>query len=80
GLQRKIEEIRISELKKNRKYFKEEDWKNLELLTKSMMNKLFHITMIKIKEFNEDSQMGLLRLDTVREIFGLEEYLENEEN
>jgi glutamyl-tRNA reductase len=80
SLQRKIEDIRISELEKNKKYFREEDWENLELLTKSMMNKLFHVTMIKIKEFNEDSQMGLLRLDTVREIFNLKEYLENEEN
>ncbi|MFQ6082864.1 MAG: glutamyl-tRNA reductase [Candidatus Aminicenantia bacterium] len=79
SLQKKIEDIRISELKKNKKYFKEEDWGNLDLLTKSMMNKLLHVTLIKIKEFNEDSQMGLLRLDTVREIFNLEEYLENEE-
>jgi len=46
---------------------------NLDLLTKSMMNKLFHNTLIKIKEFNEDSQMGLLKLDIIRDIFALEE-------
>jgi len=60
-------------LRKNSKYFKEEDLGNLDLLTKSMMNKLFHNTLIKIKEFNEDSQMGLLKLDIIRDIFALEE-------
>ena len=79
SLQNKIEDVRLSELKKNKKYFKEQDWRNLDLITKSMMNKLFHITLVKIKEFNEDSQTGLVRLNTVREIFNLEEYLEDED-
>jgi hypothetical protein len=34
---------------------------------------------MKIKEFNEDSQFGLMRLETVRELFYLEDYQEDDE-
>ncbi len=79
GLQKKIDDIRIETLENNRKQFKREDWKNLELLTKSMMKKLIRMPLMKIKEYNEDSQFGLMRLDTIREIFQLEDYLDHED-
>jgi glutamyl-tRNA reductase len=80
GLQRKVEEIRTSELNKNKKQFKEEDWSNLDLLTKSMIKKIIRTPLLKIKEFNEDSHFGLMRLDTAREFFELDEYLDDISN
>jgi glutamyl-tRNA reductase len=79
GLQKKVEDIRTSELNTNRKNFKKEDWMNLDLLTKSMVKKIVNLPLMKIKEFNEDSQFGLMRLETVRELFYLEDYQEDDE-
>jgi len=79
GLQKRIDDIRIEALENNKKQFKREDWKNLDLLTKSMMKRLIRMPLLKIKEYNEDSQFGMMRLDTVREIFQLEDYLDDED-
>jgi glutamyl-tRNA reductase len=78
-LQKKIDDIRVETLENNKRQFKKEDWKNLDLLTKSMMKRLIRMPLLKIKEYNEDSQFGMMRLDTVREIFQLEDNLENED-
>lgn len=80
SLQEKLETIRIAELDRSRKNFRKEDWVNLDLLTKSMVKQIVNLSLMKIKEFNEDSQLGLMRLDTVREIFRLEEHLEDDEH
>lgn len=79
SLQKSVEDIRIAELSKSRRRFSKDDWMNLELMTKSMVKRIIKMPLMKIKEFNEDQQLGLMRLDTVREIFHLDEYLEDDE-
>ncbi|NOY07285.1 MAG: glutamyl-tRNA reductase [Spirochaetes bacterium] len=78
-LQKRVENIRMKELKNNRKQFKKEDWENLDLLTKSMMKKIIRMPLLKIKEYNEDSRFGTIRLDTVRDIFQLEDDMDYED-
>ncbi|MEW6455152.1 MAG: glutamyl-tRNA reductase [Acidobacteriota bacterium] len=79
-LKEKVEHIRNAEIQKNKKYFKEENIEMLDIFAKSLVNKILHGPMTKIKEFNEDSEIGLLRLDTIREIFELEKTHEKNEN
>ena len=70
-LQKRIEAIRLDEIAEGKKYFKSEEEKYLDLVTKSMMNKLLNPVLIKLKEFNDDSELALTRLDTIKEIFNL---------
>lgn len=70
-LQRKVEEIRVKELEKNKNRFREEDWNNIDLLTRSIIKKIIKLPLLKIKEYTEDTKYGKLRLETVRDIFQL---------
>ncbi len=79
ALQEKVENIRIKVVNANKKRFRKEDWENIDLLTKSIVKKIIRLPLLKIKEYNEDSLFGTIHLDTVREIFQLEENKDNED-
>ncbi len=78
GLRKQFDEIRNELIEKNRKQLDEESMETIDKMTKSMMNKMLNTPMAKLREYNEESQMGMARLDAVRDVFGLDE-LEEEE-
>jgi glutamyl-tRNA reductase len=80
SLIRNAERIRQGELQRNRGAFTEEQLKEVDVITRAFMNKMLHQPIMKIKEYGEDSETSLQRIDAVREIFNLEdETAENEE-
>jgi glutamyl-tRNA reductase len=80
GLRDKMEEIRLGEIEKIRRRLSPEQIEELDKASRAMMNKILNTPMEKLREFSEDSQVGMARLDTVREVFGLEEIKDSDAN
>lgn len=71
SLREKFESIRRKEVEKNIKKISPEERERVEMLTKSIVNKILHYPTSKLKEYNEDSRFGMIRIDTLRQIFNL---------
>lgn len=67
----RVERIRAEELRRHESHLSQAERERLDALTKSLVNKLLHLPITRIKSFDLDSQEGLVRLDAVRELFGL---------
>lgn len=79
SLVRRAEEIRAAQLEKSIKNFTPEQREVLDALTKSLVSKLIHAPITKIRECGDDIETMLYRLDAVRDIFDLKnEGLEND--
>lgn len=80
GLRRQFEKIRQGEIDKRAKKLDARSLEEIDQITRAIMNKILNTPMEKLREFNEDSQIGMARLESVREIFGLEDLEENGED
>jgi len=72
ALREKLEEIRHLELDKYRHKVSPEEFEKLEMVTRGMINKILHLPMVQLRKYNDGNLDGLLRIDVVRELFGLE--------
>jgi len=76
SLCQKFENIRKSEVEKNLKKFKEK--KEFELFTKSLIKKLLHIPLVKIKSTQQETDEWFRKLDILKDLFELDKIDENE--
>jgi glutamyl-tRNA reductase len=70
-LRERFESIRARETEKHMRRLPAADRGAVEALTRAIVNKLLHHPTTKIRGINVGSEDGLLRLDTVRDLFGL---------
>lgn len=68
-----LETIRQQEVERNANRFKPEDRELLDLVTKRIVNKILHTPTTVLKQSADDpaSPRTLLRIDTLRELFGI---------
>ena len=71
-LREKFELIRALELEKFKNKIGESDFEHVDLLTKRIINKLLHPTMVSLKEPVADSGILSTRLQVLRELFDLD--------
>jgi glutamyl-tRNA reductase len=71
ALRERFEAIRAEEVRRHGGGLTREDADRLERLTKSLVNKLLHGPTTRIKACDPGSPEGSLRLDAVRDLFGL---------
>ena len=73
ALRDKFEAIRFEELERNRSKFDERSYALLDEMTRKMMNRLLHAPAVSIKETGNDPDALLIRTETVRELFKLDD-------
>ena len=71
-LREKFEQIRFLELERFKNKIGESDFEHVDLLTKRIINKLLHPTMVSLKEPGADSGILSTRLQVLRELFDLD--------
>jgi glutamyl-tRNA reductase len=67
-----FERIAQEELQRHRGRFRPEDQPALEALARGIVQKLLHRPTTRLNRSGEDGGTGLRRIDTVRELFGIE--------
>jgi glutamyl-tRNA reductase len=72
-LREHLEQIRMEQIDRYGHQFNEKDREQLDQFTRTMMNRILHQPLTRLRDFTRDTQWGALRLDTVRELFGLED-------
>jgi glutamyl-tRNA reductase len=72
-LREHFERVRVAEVRKSLRHFSKDEQDRVERLTRSLVNKLLHLPTTRLKTIEPGSPTGLTRLDTVRELFGLDE-------
>jgi glutamyl-tRNA reductase len=72
-LREKFEQVRVAELDKFRAKIGSADLEIVDMLTKRIVNKLLHPTMVSLKEPVDDSAVLAARLQVLREVFDLDE-------
>jgi glutamyl-tRNA reductase len=70
-LRAKLEEIRKQELARHGKRFSKEDLEKADRLTESLVNKILHPLMVRIRNWSGAEELGALHIDTVYELFDL---------
>ncbi len=73
ALRQKLEKIRERELEKYRHRVSPEEFEQLKRVTHGIVNKILHLPIVQLKKYNNGNPDGLLRIDVVRELFGLED-------
>ncbi|GAB4374649.1 MAG: glutamyl-tRNA reductase [Calditrichia bacterium] len=73
SLRKKLEDIRQQELQKHKNRLTEEEIKKVDLISRAILNKILHQPMVQLKKYGNGHPDGLLRIDVVRELFGLED-------
>ncbi len=73
ALREKLEEIRRLELDKHKHRVSDKELEQMELITRAVINKVLHLPTVQLRGYNNGQLEGLLRIDVVREMFGLEE-------
>lgn len=71
SLHKKFEELRKSEVEKNKKYFREEEWEDLEKLTTSLMKKFLHTPMMQLRDAAQNGNGQLKRVEAAYDLFKL---------
>jgi glutamyl-tRNA reductase len=79
ALRERFEEVRAAEVGRHLGRFSKEDAERVESLTRSLVNKLLHTPMTRLKALANGNGEDLRRLDAVRELFDLEAKSEHEE-
>lgn len=69
-IQEHFEAIRQMSIERNRKFFKEEDWDQMDKFSKSLMKKFLHSPIMRLKSCPETG--NLCERCTVKAVFGLE--------
>jgi glutamyl-tRNA reductase len=67
-----VEELRSQEVERHRKRFCGADRDQVDLLTESLVNKILHTVMSRVREWSEEGDLGALRIDALYEAFDLE--------
>jgi glutamyl-tRNA reductase len=70
-LRERFERLRADEVEKHAHRFCEKDRVHVDALTRSLVNKLLHEPSTSIRHFHKHGANALVRLETVRELFGL---------
>jgi glutamyl-tRNA reductase len=71
-LREHVEQLRAQELERHRKRFCSADREQVELLTESLINKILHPLMARVREWGDAGELGALRIDTLYEAFDLD--------
>jgi len=72
-LREKFEDIRMQEIERFRNKISEADLATVEMLTKRIVNKLLHPTMVSLKEPVNDNSVLSTRLQVLRDVFDLDD-------
>ncbi len=72
-LHKKFEELRKEEVEKNKKYFREDEWEDLDKLTTSLMKKFLHAPMMQLREAAQNGNGQLKRIEAAHDLFKLRE-------
>ncbi|MGH7455254.1 MAG: hypothetical protein ACRENG_28125, partial [bacterium] len=75
NLMRVGDEIRQREIERNRKNFRPEEWKHLDAVTSSLVNKLLHIPIQRLKEWANNPYNHDQNLEAICEFFTVGENL-----
>jgi len=67
-----FERLRAQELRRSLRHFAPDERPRIEQLTQALVNKLLHVPTTRLRGLDAASPAGLERLNTVRELFGLE--------
>ncbi len=76
-----FENIRAEEVEKNKNRFSSDDQEKLEIVTKRIVNKILHHPTVELKKINEasgNSESAAIKLSIIREFFGIDKKLEEE--
>jgi glutamyl-tRNA reductase len=71
SLHKKFEELRREEVEKNKKYFSEDEWEDLDKLTTSLMKKFLHTPMMQLREAAQNGNGQLKRIEAAHDLFKL---------
>jgi len=71
-LRKKFEEIRQLELQKHRNKVSEAEYEKMDLISRAVLNKVLHAPMVELKKYGNGHPDGFIRIDVIRELFGLE--------
>jgi len=71
-LREKFEVIRQKELEKYKHRLSQADFEQLNQMSRALMNKYLHLPIVQLRKYGNGKSDGLLRLDVVRELFGLD--------
>ena len=72
ALREHLEVIRQEQMSRYQHQFTDEDLARLDQFTRTLINRILHHPLTRLREFPRDARWGTLRLDTVRALFGLE--------
>jgi glutamyl-tRNA reductase len=71
-LRERVEELRAQEVERHRKRFCGSDREQVDRLTESLVNKILHPLMNRVRSWSDEGDLGQLRIDTLYEAFDLE--------
>jgi glutamyl-tRNA reductase len=71
-LRERVEELRAQEVDRHRKRFCGADREQVDLLTESLVNKILHPIMSRVREWSDEGDLGALRIDSLYEAFDLD--------
>jgi glutamyl-tRNA reductase len=71
-LRERVEELRSQEVERHRKRFCDADREQVDLLSESLVNKILHPVMSRVREWSDQGDLGALRIDTLYEAFDLD--------
>ncbi len=71
-LRERVEELRSQEVERHRKRFCGADREQVDLLTESLVNKILHPIMSRVRQWSDEGDLGALRIDTLYEAFELD--------
>ncbi|MBN2364521.1 MAG: glutamyl-tRNA reductase [Calditrichaeota bacterium] len=72
-LRKKLENIRLLELNRHCSKLSDTEFQKIDRVTRALVNKVLHLPMVELKKYANGHPEGLLRVDIIREIFGLGE-------
>lgn len=73
SLRKRFEELRQKELKKYRNKTTESEYKKMDMISRAVLNKVLHAPMVELRKYGNGHPDGFLRVNVVRELFGLED-------
>lgn len=68
-----FESLREQEIGKHSSHLSAEERKAVELVTRALLNKLLHRPTVMLRESTAQGDVGLRRIETIRELFGLDQ-------
>jgi len=68
-----FELLREQEIGKHSSHLSPEERKAVEMVTRALLNKLLHRPTVMLRESTAQGEVGLRRIETVREMFGLDQ-------